>query len=50
MAKNGAGAGSSHPTRRDIVAGGVALPVVVGIPREPQPNHQRRWRTQRRLW
>ena len=32
MAKNGAGAGSRHPTRRDIVAGGVALPVVVGIP------------------
>src|SRR5579863_9309290 len=32
MAKNGAGAGSKHPTRRDIIAGGVALPVVTGIP------------------
>ena len=32
---------SGHLTRRDIVAGGVMLPVAMGIPAGPQPSRPR---------
>ena len=44
MSRNGANTGSrssNHPTRREIVAGGVMLPVASGIA-IPHPAHLRR--------